>query len=322
MRYTWAARLTWLVLAIFASVPAGAGSFPEKSVMLITSTAAGGGPDVIARLVADGFSQAWKQQVLVNNRPGGRGIIATQAVTSAEPDGYTLYVALGSTFVVLPVIQPKLPFDLQHDIVPIGLVGEQPFIIAVSPKLGVKTLAELIARSKREPSRILYGTVRGSAPHLAMELMQSRSNAKMMLVPYPAITKAASDALGGTISVVVDSLSALGGLVKSGQLNAIAVTSAKRLPDFPDLPAVAETLPGFEATGWFPLMGPAGIPDAIRSKVNADLRAVLDRPDVRQKFAELGTYARPMSPAATAEFIQRQRETWIPVVKQINLMSH
>lgn len=309
-----------LAFALLApALEAEAASYPVRPVMLLTSTPAGNGPDVIARLVADGLSKIWKQQVVVENRPGGRAIVATMAAKNAAPDGYTLYVALGSTFVVLPEIQPKLPFDIDHDIVPVGMVGMQPFVIVVDPKLGIKTLAELIALSKKRPGEILYGCFRGSAPHLAVELLQLRSGSRLKFVPYSGTAQVVADILGGTVSVAAESLPALVGAIKSGQLKALAVTSARRLPEFPDLPTVAETLPGFEATGWFTLMAPAGTPVAIREQINKDLRTVLDQPEIREKFATLGTYSVARSPAEVAEYIQQQRAVWRPVIHKIGL---
>lgn len=306
---------------LMCTLVAHANNYPSHPVILLTSTPAGNGPDVIARLVADSLSRLWSQQVLVENRPGGRAVVATMAAKNAAPDGYTLYVALGSTFVILPEIQQNLPFDLNRDIIPVGMVGAQPFVIAVDPKLGVNTLAELIDLSKKRPDQILYGCFRGSAPHLAAELLQTRSGAKLKFVPYTGTAQVVADILGGTVSVVVESLPALVGPLKSGQLKALAVTSSKRLPEFPDLPTVAETLPGFEATGWFVLMAPAGTPDAIRDKINADLRNVLAQPGIREKFATLGTYSIARSPSEVAQYIQQQRKLWRPVVHQIGLAN-
>jgi tripartite-type tricarboxylate transporter receptor subunit TctC len=315
-------RYAALVLAVLMSPPiAYANNYPSHAVVLLTSTPAGNGPDVIARLVADGLSRLWHQQVVVENRPGGRAVVATLAAKNAMPNGYTLYVALGSTFVILPEIQPNLPFDLNRDIIPVGMIGAQPFVIAVDPKLGVNTLAELVALSQRRPNEILYGCFRGSAPHLAAELLQTRSGAKLKFVPYTGTAQVVADILGGTVSVVMESLPALVGPIKSGQLKALAVTSSKRLPEFPDLPTVAESFPGYEATGWFVLMAPTGTPDAIRDKINSDLRTVLNQPNIREKFATLGTYSIARSPSEVARYIQEQRKLWRPVVHQIGLIN-
>jgi tripartite-type tricarboxylate transporter receptor subunit TctC len=315
----WAATAT--VCAIVCAIPAHAQDYPSRPVVVVTSTPPGNGPDVIARIVADGLSHLWKQNVVIENRPGGRAVIATSTVKRAAPDGYTLYVALGSTFVILPEIQHDLPFDLDRDLAPVAMVGVQPFVIAVNPKLGVHTLAELIELSKKRPDEILYGTPRGSAPHLAVELLQAKSGSKLKLIPYQATNRAVNDALSGTISVVVESLPALSSAIAAGRLKALAVTSLKRLPEYPDVPTVAEVIPGFDAGGWFVLMAPAGTPEAIRSKINADLRTVLERPDVRDKYARLGTYAVVRSPEQVAQFIRDQHRVWAPVVHHIGLTN-
>ena len=313
--------LTAVAFGLLGLVTAQAQTYPSKPVALITSTAAGGGPDVIARIVAERLSAKWRQQVFVENRVGGRGIVATLAVTHAPPDGYTLYAVLGSTYVVLPVIEKNLPFDLQRDLIPIGLIGEQPFVIAVDGKSDIKTLADLIARAKANPEKILYGTVRGSMPHLVTESLQRRAGTNMTMVPYPATTKAVSDVVAGRITAVVDSLSALGGAIQGGQLKALAVTSMTRLHDFPDLPTVAEMFPGLSGNGWFVLAAPAGTPDAVLQKASQDLSAVLEDNEVKAKFARLGTYSRSLTAKETADFIRGQRETWSPVADQIELMT-
>jgi tripartite-type tricarboxylate transporter receptor subunit TctC len=309
-------------LSLFLTSAAMAQGYPAMPVTIITSTAAGGGPDVVARTVADRLTQLWQQRVFVENRPGSLGIIATLALTHARPDGNTLGVTLGSTYIVLPEVQKNLPFDVEHDLVPIGLLGEQPFVIAVDPKLGIDTLAGLIDYARKHPGEVFYGTIRGSMPHLVMELLQSRASTRMALVPYPATIKAVNDVIGRRIMVVIDSLSSLGGFVQNGQLRALAVTSAKRLQEFPDVPAVAETFPGVVGTGWFVLTAPAGTPGDIVRTLNRDLRTVIESDDMRQKFAKLGTYSRPMSLPEIADFIRRQREVWSPVVEKIGVMAH
>jgi tripartite-type tricarboxylate transporter receptor subunit TctC len=309
-------------LCLLAGIaPASSQIYPSRPVVLITSTPAGNGPDVIARVIADGLSHLWKQKVVVENRPGGRAIVATTAVKNAAPDGYTLYVALGSTFVILPEIRPNLPFDLERDLTPIGMVAVQPFVVAVNPKLGVNTLPELIALSKKRPGEILYGTPRGSAPHLAVEFLQAQSGSQLRFVPYASTTRAVADALNGTVSVVVESLPGLAGAIASAQLKAVAVTSRERLPEYPHLPTVAETIPGFEAGGWFVLMAPAGTPEALREKINNDLQTVLNLPQTRDKYAKLGTYAVIRSPSEVAQFIREQRRIWSPIVHKIGLTN-
>ena len=309
--------------AAIAGSPANAESYPTRPVMILTPAAAGTGPDVITRIVADRLTQVWGQQVLVVNRPGGGGVIAAQAAAVAPSDGHTLYVPLASTFVVLPETQAKMPLDLARDLVPIGMFGEQPMVIAVNPTLGINTLAELIARAKGRPGEILFGAPRGTLPHLTSEMLRRRVGLDLTFIPSPG-ARAMQDAIGGTIHVFIGDMASVAGPMQSGSLKVLAVASSRRLPDFPDLPTVEEAAPAigsFEARGWFALMAPARTPDAIVQKVNRDLRSALDDPEVRRKFATLGTYPRPMSPAETAAFIRSEQDLWRPVVKQLDLVS-
>lgn len=309
--------------AAIAGSPANAESYPTRPVMILSPTGAGSGPDVIARIVADRLTQTWGQQVLVVNRPGGGGIVAAQAAAVAPSDGHTLYLPLASTFVVLPETQAKMPLDLARDLVPIGMIGEQPMVIAVNPALGINTLAELIARAKDRPGEILFGAGRGTLPHLTVEMLRGRVGLDLAFIPSGS-TRAMQDAIGGTIHVFIESMAALSGPIQGGSLKALAVASSSRLPDFPDLPTVAEALPGvgiFEARGWFALMAPARTPDAIVQRINRDLNIALGEPEVKRKLAVLGTYPRPMSPAETAAFIRSEQELWRPVVRQLDLAS-
>jgi tripartite-type tricarboxylate transporter receptor subunit TctC len=314
------AAIAALSLALVAGEgPAKAENYPAKPVMIVTPAGAGSSPDVITRIVADRLTQSWGQQVLVVNRPGGGGIIAAHAVSTAARDGYTLYMAIASTFVGLPETEAKLPFDLRRDIAPIGLVGEMPMVIAVRPSPDVTTLTELIALAKNRPRQILFGGGRTTVPHLTGLLLGNQAGIDLTFVSYPTSAKAVNDVIGGTLTFSVEGLAAQAGAIEGGSLKPLAVASAERLPNLPDVPTVAETIPGFEARGWFALMAPAGIPESIVRKVNLDLRAVLEQGDVRQKMAKLGTYARPTSPAETAEFIRREQDLWRPVVKQAAL---
>jgi tripartite-type tricarboxylate transporter receptor subunit TctC len=322
-RFTMGA-LGLFALATVAASPAHAESYPVKPVKIITQAPAGAGPDVILRIVADRLTQMWEQQVLVINRPGGGGLIAAQAAaTTSERDGYTLYMASSSALVVLPETQAKLPFNFERDFVPIGFIGEQPFVIAVPPALKIGTLEELIALAKRRPGEITYAAnLTGTLPHLTAEFFRLRSGIKATLVPYAGGAPAAlSDIMGGRISMIVESLPALSGAIRGNIVKPLAVSSAQRLPQFPDLPTIAETIPGFEATGWFAMMAPSGTPNDVVEKVSRGLHLVLEQPEVVQKLATLGTYSRSMSTAELADFIRSEQQKWKPVLQQIGSKS-
>ena len=217
-----------------------------------------------------------------------------QAAVAAEPDGYTLFDALTSTLLVLPVTQNR-SFDLNHALVPIGQAGDQPFVIGVSPSLGVNTLPELIALAKSKPGKILYAAAqRGSMPHLASELLRSRADIDIGFVPYPSTTQAVQDIVGGRISVIFEGMSALAGPIKAGWVKPIAVTSPQRLPNFPDIPAAAESVNGYRASGWFVLMAHAGTPDAIIQKTQSRFahRSRRTRTSGQARQASLRTCAR------------------------------
>jgi tripartite-type tricarboxylate transporter receptor subunit TctC len=305
---------------VLASALAKAEHYPAKPVMIITPSGAGAGPDVVARIVADRLTKAWGQQVLIVNRPGAGGLFAAQAAASAAPDGYTLYMPISSTYIVLPELQAKLPLDLARDLVPIGLIGEQPMMIAVHPSLGVTTLPELVAMARQSPGKILFGTGRGNLPHMTGEMLAQRARLDLTFVPYPSAARALQDALTGTLSLMIESPSALAGPLQGGLLRGLAVASSKRLADFPDLPTVAETMPelgAFEARGWFVLTARTATPEAIVHKIRRDLQTELDRPEVRRKLQSLGTYTRSMSVAELSAFIANEQQLWRPIVREV-----
>jgi len=310
----------WLA-ATALSLAAGAAPaqpYPSRPVSVILPAAPGGGPDVITRLVADRLSQAWQQPVVIINRPGAGGLLGAQAAAAAKPDGYTLYMAIASSFTVLPHVQQNMPVDMRRDIVPVGMVGEQPFIIGVSAALGVNTVDELIALAKKRPGEVTFGAPRGTMPHIAMTLFSSQTGIELMHVPFQGARQAAVEAEAGRIAVVVDAMAALAGAFDRG-VKPLAVAATARLPDHPQLPTVAETVPGYQARGWLALMAPAGTAAEIVRKLNQDLRVVLETPDIRQRFHALGTYPLPMTPSELAEFIRAEQELWEPVVKRVAL---
>jgi len=253
--------------------------------------------------------------VLVN-QPGAGGAIAARAAATAASDGSTFLMAVASTFAVLPETQPNLPFNV-NDFVSIGFVGEVPMVIAASPTFPVNNLTELIAHSKRQPGGLnVAAGFRGGIPHLTAELFRSRSGADLATVLYPSGAQAMNDLISGRVPVGVEGLA---GPMAAGQLKLLAVSSPTRLASRPDVPTVAETLPGFAASGWFALVAPPGTPAAIVRKVSDDLRVVLTLPEVMQRFDALSVSTRSMSPQELSEFIRRERQLWKPVVLQANL---
>jgi len=315
-------RLTVLGLLLLAMLPARVHAqgetYPNKPVQIIIPAAAGNSPDVAARLVADRLTQLWKQQVLIINRPGAGGLIAAQAASQAETSGYTLYMTQASTFTVLPVTQPKLPFDLHRDFAPIGLIGVQPIAIAVAPSLGPKTLTELMDLIRKTPDGMLFAASnRGGQSHLTGEMFRMRTGLNLTFVHAAGAASSLNDVSTGRIPVMFEAIAALGGSIQGGSLRPLAVASDKPLANYPDIPTVAETIPNFFSKGWLALMAPAGVPDSIIQKINADLRIVLAEPDLIEKFANIGTYPQPLSPAETTAFMRAEEQLWWPVVREI-----
>jgi tripartite-type tricarboxylate transporter receptor subunit TctC len=306
-----------LAVGLCASAPARAQVYPERPVSIIVPVAPGAAPDVIARILADRLGQRWKQQVLVVNRPGGSGVIGSQAAASAAADGYTLYMPLSSAFTIVPESKTKWPVDLMVDFATIGLICDQPMTFAVTPKLAVDTLAEVIALAKRRPNEILYGASRLSVPHMTGEFLNMRAGIKLGFVPTTGAAKVVQDIMSGNLHVVIDSIPGVAGALQAGAVKALAVAGDKRLGNYPDVPLVSDTLPDFRATGWYVLMAPAKVPEPIVRKLGDDLRATLEEPELRSRFEVVGTFARPSSIAQTMAFIKAEQDQWRPIVRQI-----
>ena len=316
--------LSWLLgwvlaIATAASAHAQTGPYPNKPVQILADSSAGSAPDVALRFVADRLAQLWGQQVVVVNRPGAGGSLAARAASEAAPDGYFLYQPVLSTFVVLQAAAPNVPLHVPKDFLPIGFVAENPMFFGVSPTLGVTSLSELIALAKKRPGEISYATTGvGRLTHLAGELFQHEAGIKLLLVPYTGgPSHAFSDVATGRVAMIIEGYSGIAGAARSGAVKLIAVASAKRLADFPDVPTVSETIPGFQATGWAVLVAPVGTPEAIINKVSADLSKVAAEPELQKKLATLGSYPIPMSPSQATAFIHQQQRMWQPVLDEV-----
>lgn len=314
------AMLGFAALVSLQSIPADAQGWPSKPVKVVMATAAGSAPDVVARIVADRLSQMWGQQVLILNRPGAGGLIAMQAMAAAERDNHTLYLPSSSSLVVLPETNAKLPLDIQRDLVPISLVGEQPFMVIAGNATGITTLPELIARAKARPGELTYAAnFRGSLPNMTGESLAGAAGIKLNFVPYPGAPPSLQDVLGGRVDLMVEGIAAFTGALQSNSVKPLAITSPKRLPNFPDVPTANETLPGYESRGWLGLLALAGMPDDVVRKINADARVVLDNPEVRARFEATATYIRHLSPSEMGDFVRSEQQAWRPIVKQFGV---
>ena len=257
-----------LIMLAAAGDRARAQPYPSGPVKVISDSAPGSAPDVILRIVADRLSEAWGQQVVVINQPGAGGSLAARAAAGSTPDGTTLFMAVSSAFVTMKGAAPNIPIEVPKDFAPISLIGEQPMFITIAPQTGIKTLPALIEAAKQKPGEISYAVSgRGRQSHLTGEMLQRRAGIKLLMVPYsggPA--QALSDLMGDRVQMLIEGGTALIGAMQSGKLHALAVGSRRRLAEFPDLPAAAETIPNFRSAGWLAMVAPLGNAGADRSQ--------------------------------------------------------
>jgi len=308
-----------LAVSAVATPGAQAAGYPDKPVQILADSSAGSTPDVALRFFAEQLTKIWGQQVIVVNRPGAGGSVAARAAADAAPDGYTLYQPVLSTFVSLHPAAPNVPLKVPRDFLPIGFVAENPMFMAVSPTLGIKSLKELIEHAKKNPGQISYATTGiGRLTHLTGELLQHEAKIQLQLVPYtggPA--HAMSDVATGRVGMIIEGYSGIAGAARAGSVKLIGSAAAKRLPEFPDVPAVSETIPDFVATGWGVLVAPVGTPKEIIAKVSDDLYKVANMPELAAKLGKLGSYTRPMKADEVTAFIHKQQNTWNPVLAEI-----
>lgn len=318
VRYCSAAAAAVLVaLGAAADAAAQPVSYPTKPVTIIADAPAGSTPDVDARFVAEGLGKMWGRQVVVIEHPGAFGSIGARAASEAAADGYTLYMPALATFVAPKGAAANVPLQLPRDFIPIGFTAENPMFVAVNPSLGVSTVPELIALAKKKPGSISIAvTGAGRLTDLSGRLLQQRENVSFVRVPYNSGTAAAvSDVAGGRVSMIIEGYSGMAGAIKGNQVKLIGVASLKRLPEFPDVPPVAETVPGFSATGWQVLLAPKGTPQPIVDKISADLSKLVSDPDFQKRLATIGSYSHAMTPDQVLAFVKQQQDTWLPLLQ-------
>lgn len=290
-------------------------AYPAKPMRVIVPSGAGGSVDTLARLVAQKMSASLGQQAVVENRSGSGGVIGTEIAARSAPDGYTLLMAYGS-HVVNPTLYPKLPYDTVKDFAPITQVAVQPLLVNVHPALPVKSIKELIALAKARPGQLNYGSAgSGSGGHLATEILGTMAGVKMTHVPYKGSAAAMFDVVAGNTQLMVVTLITSLPQVRAGKLRAIGITSAKRSPIVPDVPAVAETIPGYDVEVSYFLLAPAGTPRDIITKLHAEATRALKQPDVVERLARDGATPVGNTPEQTARYIDQEIVKWGKAVK-------
>ena len=307
--------LAGAVLAASFAAPLAAQTFPVKPVRIIVPFPAGGGVDIVARGLAPLLSERWKQQAIVDNRPGAGTVIGAEIAARSPPDGYTLLLA-NTAHAINATLYKKLPFDPVADFSPITLIATQPSVLVVHPSVPVKSVKELIALAKAKPGALNYASSgNGTPPHLSAAMFTNMTGTQLTHVPYKGAAPALTDLLGGQVQLMFATIISVGPQLPSGRLRPIAVTSAKRSPTLPDLPTVAESgVPGFEATAWFMLMAPAKTPPALVDRIYRDTAEVLGRRDVKDRYAKEGAEPVGSAPAQALTFLKSEIARWGKVV--------
>lgn len=289
------------------SIPAQA-EFPERPLRFIVPTAPGGSPDIVARVLANKLVEQLRQQVIVDVRPGGSGIIGVEIAKAAAPDGYTLLLATFTTFASLPALKTKLSYDTERDFSALTRAASVANVVAVHPSLGVNTAAELASLAKARPGQLNYGSAgNGSPAHIAGEMFDLFAGVKTVHVPYKGAAPALNDLISGQLQFIMTSPLVALPHGKSGRIKVIATTGAKRDPLLPELPPVADAVPGFEITQWWGVAVPARTPAAVAGKLHAEIVKALQSPAVQELLAKQGATAHAESPASFAAFIKAER---------------
>ena len=315
-------RLSVILFAMAALTPLAAAQqgYPNKPVRIIVPYPPGGTADIVGRTIADKLSGTWAQSVIVENRAGAGGTIGVDAVAKSAPDGYTMVLGVTGPMTIAPSINPQLVYDPLRDLAPITIVAAVPSLVAVHPSVAARDLRELIALAKSQPGKLSFASAgTGTSVHIAGELLKSMSGVDILHVPYKGGAPALNDLMGEQVSMIIENMPQLLPQVRAGRIRALAVTSRERSAALPDLPAVAEFLPGYEATTWFGLLAPAGTPQDIVRKVQADVAKAATLPDVKERLAGLGAEVIASTPEAFAAHLRSELMRFAKVIKDAGI---
>lgn len=309
------------VLAATAAMPCAAtaedvAAYPSKPLRLLVPFPPGGAADVFARFIGDRLTQSWKQAVIVENRPGGGGVVATQVAAKAPADGYSLLVVTVG-HAVNPHIQSKLPYDTLKDLQPVARIASLPSVLVVNNAVPARNVAELVALARQRQGRLTYASSgNATTSHVAGALFTSQAGVEVMHVPYKGSAPAITDLIGGQVDMMIDPLVSSGPHIQSGKLRALAVSTAQRSPLVPDLPTLAEAgVPGYDFSSWFILLAPAGVPQPVVNKLNAEIQRILAQPETREKFVQLGAEPGRGTPAELQAFLVSEVKRYADVAK-------
>lgn len=319
-------RVSALLAAALWSISTGAAvaadAYPQRAVRMIVPYPPGGAGDIVGRMLSLRLTEYLGQQIVIDNRGGGGQLIATQLAARAEPDGYTLFLA-SATHGINPGLRKSLPYDTLKDFAPITLVAQSPLVFVAHPSIGVTTIKELIALAKAKPGQLTYGSSGpGTGGHLSVELLKWMTGTDMVHVPYKGAGPALTDLIGGQLQLICTSPLPAMPHVKAGRLRALAMTGRTRSRTYPDIPTVAETLPGYESTLWYALLAPAGTPPAIVRRVHDETVKALKSPEMSEQLTAQGAEAVDDSPAELQQFLQAEIARWTKVIRAAKITAN
>ncbi|PUE56552.1 LacI family transcriptional regulator [Limnohabitans sp. Rim8] len=294
--------------------------YPSKPIKIIVPLPPGGSNDVLARLLGQKMSESFGQPVIVENKPGAAGNIATEFMAKSAPDGYTIGIAPNQTVAVNPVLYPKLPYDVVKDLEGISMLGRVPMVLVVSPKVTAKTVTELIAQAKAAPDKLTYASAgSGSPQHMAAEVFKSMTGTRLTQIPYKGSAPALIDVLGGTVDVMFCPINSALPHIRTGKLRALGTTGPNRLALLGGVPTIAESVPGYESDIWIGMITPAKTPPAIVAKLNSELRRILMLADVKEKLADQGIDAESSTAVDFTKLIANDQKRWAAVIKAADI---
>jgi tripartite-type tricarboxylate transporter receptor subunit TctC len=308
--------LVWVLAC--ASLPAApaAAQYPTRTVKLVVPQTPGGATDVFARKIGQALSEKWGQPVVVENRAGAGGVVGTDVVAKSAPDGYTLLVTYAGSQAINPSLYPKIPFDSVKDFQTVATLASTPFILIANPKLPAKDFAEFIALARAKPDALTYASSgNGSVNHLLGEMVKAEIGIKMLHVPYRGVAPAITDVIGGQVDSAFSSVPSVLQMIQSEKVRALAVSSAKRVPAAPQIPTIAETIPGFDVNPWWGILAPAGLDAGIVRKINTDVESILRTKEMIDFLATQGAEPLISSPEEFLKILQADVEKWAKVVK-------
>jgi tripartite-type tricarboxylate transporter receptor subunit TctC len=306
--------------AMVAAAPALGQSYPTKPIRIVAPSTPGDAPDVIARLVADKLSAALGQQVVVDNKPGAGGVVGSESVAKSAPDGYTLIMGNAGSHGINAAVYSRLPYDIQRDFAPVSQVAIAPNVMVINPSVPANSVAEFIAYAKSQPGKLSYASGgNGSSAHMSMELFKAMAGIDVQHIPYKGSSPALTDLIGGQVAVFIGNMPPTVPHIKAGKLRALAVTTKARSALMPELPTIADTLPGYETVAWFGVLAPAGTPPDIVNRLSVEIGRIARSPEMREKLVAMGAEPVGGTPEEFKAVIDRDIAKWKPLAQKVGI---